>query len=140
MSRITKATKREVVSQLVIDEYSDCTLTLNMGTDGSGNFDLSIPDPKREERESLRKFIEDGLAGGDGLDPYDIIKELARRDEASVNTWGADKGQPRPFTKTIYFDRDVATVMSTTLAGREVNYETAEIVKRAVSTADSSGW
>ena len=138
MSHIKNATKAERITSVTIESY-DGTAELTEDYYSRGNISLKIraTDPKVEVLDDLLTFA---VPSEDECPPREVtlqslIDTITEKREALNERYGDDKGTPAPFAIDFSLDSDDVQVVSTVLAGGNIDYTTRSTVRKALAEA-----
>jgi hypothetical protein len=145
MARITTADKAEVLRSVTIEEYGSKAIFSQRN--GSGTLSVTVADPKRAERESLRRFIVelrdsqtslDTAADESGFDK--IIAELDERDEKATQSWGDRK--PNDFTVSFWLEPNTMAVIANVYDDSDLQTDVRSTIREALSgdTVNTKGF
>lgn len=141
MSNITAATKVERISSVVITAYDG---TLNIAEDtynrGGTTVTVTIKDLRASLLDDLLRFAqpqEDECPVRE-VTLQAVIDEMQTRRDKLNETWGNNKGEPRPVTTSFSISPEDAKVVNAVLNGTDLGYEARDTVRKALSV--DSGW
>lgn len=139
MGRITNADKSEVLRSLTVEEYGNKAIFSSRN--GNGTLSVTVKDPKREERNSLRQFVE-GIAqaaveSGESItDLNAILAEMDKRDEAATETWGDRK--EREFSISFWLEPEIMAAISNVYDDNDLNVNVSSTIREALSGGTSN--
>jgi hypothetical protein len=140
MARITTADKAEVLRSVTIEEYGSKAIFSQRN--GSGTLSVTVKDPKREERKTLRSFIE--TLDSSGMTPLEveqaIINELDSRDEKATQSWG-DR-LPVDFTVSFWLEPNTMAVIANVYDDSDLQTDVRSTIREALSgdTVNTKGF
>jgi hypothetical protein len=125
MARIKDATKREVLEAITVSEY-DTELTVRRQAGGDRYVTVTLADPKRTERESLRNFIL-GIPSDEESPLTTILAELDDRDAKATDTYG--EKAPRRLTISLWLEQPTARALANVLGEETLDSTTTEGIR-----------
>lgn len=139
---ISKATKVERISSVVIDSY-DGAIDFHEGQYARGSIDIMVfvKNPSVAVLDELLLFAQpqENECPPREVTLQSVIDKMQTRRDSLNETWGNDKGQPRKLAFTFTLDPDELKVVLTLLNGAEPSYEVRQTLRQTFTT-EASVW
>ena len=138
MSHIKSAVKSERITSITLTSYEG-TVDIVEDYYNRGNVSLKVraTNPTTEVLDDLLTFA---VPSEDECPPREVtlqslIDTITEKREALNERYGDDKGTPAPFAIDFSLDSDDVQVVSTVLAGGNIDYNTRSTVRKALAEA-----